>query len=162
MTGREFLRHYDKYAEAIYRHCYYRVFDHERARDFAQETFLRAWQYLSAGRPIRQIRPFLYRVANNLIIDESRKKQTVSLDLLREEGFDPPNADDRQIQVHADVALVRRVMSRLNGDEAEVLIMRFVDQLKPKEIAEILGVTANVVSVRIHRALETLKKLLHS
>ncbi|MBI5466917.1 MAG: RNA polymerase subunit sigma-70, partial [Candidatus Kerfeldbacteria bacterium] len=61
MTEHEFLRHYEQFADAIFRHCYYRVFDAEQAHDLVQETFLRTWQYLVSGHQIDRIRPFLYR-----------------------------------------------------------------------------------------------------
>lgn len=74
---------YDAYADAIFRHCYFRVFSRERAKELMQETFLRAWDQMVKGEEIRHMRGFLYRVANNLIIDESRKKRSNRLRLLR-------------------------------------------------------------------------------
>ena len=75
--------------DAIFRHCYFRVFDRERARDLVQETFLKTWEYLTRGHDIENIRAFLYRVATNLIIDDSRRKKEISLEQLSESGFDP-------------------------------------------------------------------------
>jgi DNA-directed RNA polymerase specialized sigma24 family protein len=85
----EFMQAYDNFADAIFRHCYYRVFDRERGKDLMQETFMRAWQYLNKGEKVLNMRAFLYRIANNLIIDESRKKKEQSLEQLQEAGFDP-------------------------------------------------------------------------
>jgi len=67
---KQFIDAYDKYSEAIFRHCYYRVFDRERAKDFVQETFCKTWKYIVDGNDIENIRAFLYKTANNLIIDE--------------------------------------------------------------------------------------------
>src|SRR3989338_4735544 len=92
----EFLQAYEAYNDAIFRYCYFRVYDRERARELSQETFMKAWEYLSrTGKKIENLRAFLYKIATNLIIDNSRQKgkKTVSLDQLHEEGFDP--GDDR-------------------------------------------------------------------
>src|SRR3989344_6415935 len=87
-AGREtqFLEAYDKYADAIFRYCYYRVFDRDKANDYVQEAYCRTWKYLMQGNQIENIRAFLYRTANNIIIDESRKKKSFSLDQIMEKA----------------------------------------------------------------------------
>src|SRR3989338_11402702 len=82
-------------SDAIFRYCYYRVFDREKAKDYVQETYLRPWKYLAEGRKVDNIRAFLYRTATNLIIDESRKKKATSLDQIIEKGF-VPHTDSTQ------------------------------------------------------------------
>jgi DNA-directed RNA polymerase specialized sigma24 family protein len=79
----KFQHAYDEYAQAIFRHCHYRVFDRERGKDLMQEVFLRAWEYMARGEEVHNMRAFLYRIANNLIVDESRKKREASLDYLQ-------------------------------------------------------------------------------
>jgi len=72
---KEFLDAYEKYADAIYRHCYFRVYNKELAEDLTQETFIKTWKYIVEGKEVKNIKSFLYRVAVNLIIDNSRKKK---------------------------------------------------------------------------------------
>lgn len=156
-----FLEAYDAYADAIYRHCYFRVFSRARAEELAQETFLKTWQYISDGKEVKNIRAFLYQVANNLIIDESRKRKEESLDHMQEENdFEPASDDHLKIERRAMAREVLGVMDKLGADEREVLVMRYVDDLDPREIAEVLGVTPNAASVRIHRATQSLKGML--
>ena len=88
-TNDTFLTAYDKYADAIYRHCFFRVFSKEKAEELTQETFMRTWQYLEDGKEVLNLRAFLYRVANNLIIDHSRKKKEERLD-----NFHEPHRND--------------------------------------------------------------------
>lgn len=161
MTEQEFLRTYDALADAIFRHCYYRVYDREQARDLAQETFTRTWAYLAAGQEVKNIRAFLYRVANNLIIDESRKKKSLSLDELQEAGWEPSSQEHLQLDVTVDAAAVVSIIRQLPPDQRDILIMRYVDNLSPKEIGKILDLSANVISVRIHRAMHQLRQLLN-
>lgn len=155
-----FLDAYEAHADAIYRHCFFRVYSRTRAEELVQETFMRAWKYLQDGKVIDNIRAFLYRVAGNLIIDESRKKKESSLDALMESEempFEPSNNDHRDI---AHKAIFREVLDKLRKipeNDRELVTLRFVDDLDPKEIGEITGMSANNVSVRIHRALESLK-----
>ena len=158
-----FLECYEKYAEAIVRHCMFRVYDRERGREIMQEAFLRTWKQITKGAEILNIRAFVYRVANNLIIDESRKKKSLSLDELQESGFDPAANIDHglRVAVHIDAEGVLKILDQLEAKYREVLIMRYIDDLSPREIAEILDESANVISVRLHRAVKQVKNILN-
>lgn len=167
--SKKFLAAYDAYADAIFRHCYFRLSDREKAMDLSQETFTRAWDYLVQGNEIQNFKPFLYRIASNLIIEEYRKRKTASLDAMLEEeaaGERAPIAEltdeewpERLID-RLDGARAVAAMSKLPEHYREVLTLRYVDGLTPKEIALFLEERENTVSVRIHRALHHLKEIL--
>ena len=154
-----FLQAYDSFADAIFRHCCFRVYDRERARDLTQECFLRAWEYVASGKRVGNLRAFLYRVATNLIIDESRRKRPGSLDDLLEQGVEPaPQAATAPTAAEASRALA--ALDGLGPKFREILKLRYLDGLGPKEIAASLGTSENVVSVRLHRGLAQLRKMM--
>lgn len=157
---RGFLAAYDEYADALFRHCLLRIRDRETAKDIVQETFSRAWLYLSEGKEISYMRAFLYRVANNLIVDTVRKRRTSSLDsMMEEDGFEP---EDEMAENPADRPASRealKLLASLDDIYQSVISMRYLEEMSPKEIASELGVSENVVSVRIHRGLERLREL---
>lgn len=160
-TNAQFLQAYDDFADAIFRHCYYRVSDRERARDIMQETFTRTWEYIATRNgQIENIRAFLYRIANNLIIDEYRKKKTNSLDELLDKGFDPGH--DEETDIHTAIAAreIIALFDKLDISYRKVLIMRYIDDIAPKEIADILGESENAISVRLHRGIKKIKELM--
>lgn len=156
---KQFSELYDQYADAIFRHCYFRLNDRDRAIDLMQETFMRSWRYAMNGNEIHQPRAFLYRVANNLIVNEyERRKPTSSLENLDDEsGFQPTTDDHEQTQTRLDAELLTQHLSKLNESYREVVVMRYIDGLSLAEIAEILEESENNVSVRIHRALKALQ-----
>lgn len=156
----EFLAAYEQYAEAIYRYCYFRLWDKGRAEELMQDTFTKAWAYIAKGKKVDNLRAFLYRVAGNLIIDESRKNKVFSLEEWLEKGEenDIPTEGHKDILKSIMVKEIKTAMSRLRKDDQQVLTLRFVNDLDPKEIAEILKITPNNASVRINRALAELKK----
>src|SRR5437763_398183 len=85
----EFLAAFDEHSDALFRHCFVRVRDREAAKDIVQETFTKTWDYLAKGKKVDHLRAFLYRVANNLIVDASRRKRSTSLDhMMEEDGFE--------------------------------------------------------------------------
>lgn len=142
-ASEKFLQAYDAYGDAIFRHCYFRLSDREKAMDLTQETFTRAWDYIAQGKEVENWKPFLYRIASNLIIEEYRKRKVASLDAMLEEEA----AGERVIVELRDDESAERLIDRLDGVQAlkamsklpdhyrEVLTLRFVDGLSPKEIA---------------------------
>lgn len=159
MTEQEFLDAYDRFSDAIFRHCFFRVYDRELARDLVQQTFMKTWEYIASGKEIDNLRAFLYRVATNLIIDQARKAKAVSLDELLEKGFDPRSPRD-DLQILFDSKYILESLDNLEEDNKKLIIMRYVDGFGPKEMAGILGVSENVVSVRLNRATKQLRELL--
>ncbi len=155
----QFLTAYDEYHDAIYRHCFFRVFSQTRAEELVQETFMRSWQYLMQGNKVDNIRAFLYRVANNLIIDESRKKKEESLEVLMEKSpaHEPSYEGGRNIEKKVLYNQIVEGMDDLPADYKEILTLRYVQDLDPKEIAERLDTNANNVSVKINRAVKALR-----
>lgn len=156
----KFLTSYEEYADAVFRHVMLRVRDREVAKDIVQETFSRTWLYLSKRKEVEHMRAFLYRVANNLIVDTMRKKRSVSLDaMMEEDGFEPvdPNVEEPKDTLATQEAM--KLLGSLDEIYRTAITMRYIDELSPKEIAHVLGVSENVVSVRIHRGIERLSKL---
>lgn len=159
----DFAEAYEAYADAIFRHCAYRCFDRERAKELMQETFMKAWDYLVAGNTIDNVQAFLYRTANNLIIDDARrnkKRTVVSYEDMAEDGFDITGEDGRDQGRIFDSKEIAKILLRVEEPYRTALIMRYIDELKPKEIAATLHEPANTVSVRINRGMKMLKDIL--
>lgn len=160
-----YLKAFDEYADVLYRHCYFRVSDQERAKDIVADTFMRTWDYLSKGKEIDNFRPFLYRTLNNLIIDEYRKKKSESLDALLDDHDVPEGAFDElvessleEVEFTLDAKRIPLLLEQMPEKHREVVIMRYVDGLLPAEIADILKEPVNTISVRIHRGMTWLSK----
>lgn len=64
------------------------------------------------------------------------------------------------LEVDIDSQIAVKLLDELSFGNREVLVMRFVDDLSVTEIAETLGVTPNTVSIRIHRGISELKKII--
>lgn len=158
----KFLSYYDRYADPIFRYCYYRLYQRrELAKEITQETFLRAWE-LSRKEDVDNMRALLYRVARNLIIDYSRKKKEESMEELEEKGqvmsYDP----SEQLFNTLECKQLIEQLDALETEYRDALLMRYVDGLKPREIAGITGESVNVISVRITRAKQAIRKIIEN
>ncbi len=157
-----FMKSYDEHADALFRFCYFQTSHRETATDLVQETYTKTWLYLKEGKQIDNLRAFLYKVAKNLIIDYRRKKKSHSLDAIMETGVDfaDDEADVGQAAVHAsDTDFVVGMLEELDEGDREILSMRYINEMSIKEIADTLDLTTNNVSVKIHRAVDKLKRL---
>lgn len=121
---------------------------------------MKVWKYKTAGNEIDNLRALLYKTATNLIIDDSRKKKEMSLEQLQDEGMEPQYEQSSHIESNIEVKRVLKIMEQVDEKYRDVVIMRYIDDLKPEEIAEIVGESANNVSVRINRGIKKVRELL--
>lgn len=155
---------YDRYHGQIYRFVYLKVSHREEAEDITHHVFLNAWQtmgsYKDKGFPFSSL---LYQVARNKVIDHYRTKKT-SLDLedLNESEI-PRNDITLEDSIHAQFQMdtVREALKQLKQDYQDVIIMRYIEELTPSEVAHIMKKPEATVRVLQHRALKQLKTLLN-
>ena len=145
--------------EPLFRYLFFRLNDRDKAKELAQETFTRAWDYARKGGQIQAMKPFLYTTASNLFKNELRgRKPVVSLDLLMEEGAFEFQSDGMSPEEGAEAKLAMRRLENLPGDYREALMLRYVDGLSLREIGEAMGKSEGAAGVQVHRALEKLRK----
>lgn len=166
---KRFVLLYTEEADAVFRYCLIRTSSRETAVDISQEAFMRFWDALVQGRPIANDRAFLFTIVRNLIIDWYRKKKSVSLESLgaSSDGEERDVLDTLVLEgtgqeveeLNAEGRYVVDKIKQLDPHYQQMLYLRFVEDMKPKEIAEILGESVNVVSVRITRAIEKLRNI---
>jgi RNA polymerase sigma-70 factor (ECF subfamily) len=164
-----FTEAFEAYSDELFRHAVMRLSDRERALELTQECFMRAWGY-SKNQEIRELRPFLFRTLRHLIIDEYRRHKPVSLEAMvfeedsSVEALLPPdesNTLEAAVERFESKAALE-ALNQLSDLYRETLMLRYVQGLTPREIAEIVGESENVVSVRVHRGLKKLKEILEA
>jgi len=145
--------------------------DRERAEDLAQETFLRIVKGAQAWEHRARFQTWLFTIARNLCVDQSRRDRFRRADSLDAQGPDdePAMVDSvpgREIDPSrgAESARLRPVLQRallsLPAEQREVFILREQAGVPFREIAEIQGVNENTVKSRMRYALEGLRKAL--
>jgi RNA polymerase sigma-70 factor (ECF subfamily) len=157
-----FLKAYDEYADSIFRFALMKVSNRELALDITQEVFTKSWEYVTRGNTIDNWKAFLFRSAHNMIIDHYRKKKSDSLDQMEEDAGFLPVAEELAADMGAEAKRIQHLITTLPKEYQTPLVLRFVDGLQPKDIAEILGLSVNVVSVRIHRGVEKLRDIVRT
>lgn len=162
-----FLKAFEEYGDALFRHAFLRISDREKAIDVVHDTFTKVWTYVRNGHEVDQFRPFLYKVLNNLIIDSYRKTKEASLDALLEiDGVDEGTFDElsentvESLAATLDGKKAFEMVQEMPDTYREVIILKFVDGLGPKEISVLLEESENVISVRLHRGLKIMRQMI--
>jgi RNA polymerase sigma-70 factor (ECF subfamily) len=153
---------YDRYAESIYRYAYRYVGNAELAEDLAGEVFLKLLEVLGTRRaPRKQLQGWLYRVTRNLAIDWIRQ-QDKGVGFSLEEELTPakntsPITRLEEQELHQ---ALREAMQQLTPGQQEVLVLRFGEGRKIREVGRLLGKSEGSVKLLQYRALNRLKTLL--
>lgn len=129
----------------------------EDADELLSEVFLRSWEYMLTSE-VKEAGGLFYRIARNLVADFYRKYQpTAELSNTVLQAAETSSLAT-EITEKFEVERLRRHLQKLPVDQAEVLHMRFFDDMPVTEIAAVLEKTPNHIRVLIHRARQALKE----
>lgn len=129
---------YETYLQRIYRYVYFRVFDRELAEDIASLVFLKAWEHLDSfeGGQV-PFAKWLYRVAHNTVIDYYRTRKPVSaLENVHPLRVSYSDGVDEKIDISIFSSHLVEALNELTDAQREVLILKFIEGLTNKEIAD--------------------------
>lgn len=153
---------YDHYQPQIYRFIILKVSRRQEAEDLTHQVFVAAWKnmpnYEDQGYPFSS---WLYQIARNQVIDHYRlKKPDVNLE--EDQVQELTGTDDAESQAEESLAMskVQRAIKELSGEYQDVVIMRFIEELSVREVAQALGKSEGAIKVMQHRAIKELKEAL--
>jgi RNA polymerase sigma-70 factor, ECF subfamily len=130
--------------------------DRASADDIVQETFIRAWRHLpqlsADGRPVR---PWLFRVARNLIIDADRAARSRPTTVHAEAA--EQGRDDTGLEQVLDRQLVADALRQLSPAHRAVLVEVFYGGDSVTRAARHLGIPHGTARSRLHYALQALR-----
>jgi len=157
-----FGRLYDEYQPKIYRFIYLKVGHREEAEDLCHQTFISAWENINNYRFQGYLfSTWLYSIARNKVIDYYRaKKTTVNLEIETIKILEIGVSNEQLIDTRLEMEKTKDAILKLNSLEQDVIIMRFIEDLSPKEIAKSLDKSEVAIRQIQHRAIKNLKKIL--
>jgi RNA polymerase sigma-70 factor (ECF subfamily) len=151
---------YDRYVQRIYHYALRRSGDYAMAEDITSATFEKALEHLRKyGWKGESYLAWLYRIAYQQMIQHFRRNHRyVSL---------PPeqSADinvEGQTQDNLDRQALLRAYYKLSPEDQEVLALRMFDRLTGAQAAEVLNCSPQNIYMRLHRALERLRRQLET
>ncbi|MEI6674437.1 MAG: sigma-70 family RNA polymerase sigma factor [Verrucomicrobiota bacterium] len=143
------------------------------AWDLAQEVFIKAWQALPRFEAKARFSTWLYRIAHNVVYDWSRKRKFQSAGELNDEIFERNRIDPAAVtapdagqapdeaMAHGELRVkIEAALARLSPEHREVVLLKDVQGLAYKEIAEVMGSSIGTVMSRLFYARQKLQTLL--
>jgi RNA polymerase sigma-70 factor (ECF subfamily) len=150
---------FDTYYPLLYRHIYYHVHHQETAQDLTAEVFARMLAQFADGRgPDRHLRAWLYRVAHNLVIDESRRRVHRDHEPLDERMPSTEEGVESQTETAILWDQARASLAELTPKQRTVIILKFLEGYDNKEISRILEMRVGAVKALQHRGLASMRR----
>jgi len=140
----------------ILRLCTRMTGDHHRAQDLTQEAFARVFANRASFDSSRRFSTWLWRIALNLCHEESRRVAVRSRDerVARSATVSPrDHLIDRE-----RVAMVKEALSRLDETDRAIVVLREYEQMKFRQIAQVLEMPQGTVKWRMAEALRQLSR----
>ena len=159
----DFWECYDRYYSRVHGYATSMLRDPSAADDVVQETFLRAQANLDALREPERLPAWLFRIAHNLCLDHLRARQASRIDLDADperSGACDPRSAARDLERGRMSACVREKIDELPENDRAVILLFDIMELSHEEIANVLGIEAGAVKVRLHRARKKLRRIL--
>jgi RNA polymerase sigma-70 factor (ECF subfamily) len=156
-----------RYQHRMYRFLLRLTQDPGAAEDLFQQTWLRVIEKIRKYDARRGFEPWVFSVARNLAIDYLRQRRPYSLDVEDEFGSAPidrlPATEQNPLERFLEYergAVLAAAIGELPLIHREILTLRFEEELKLEQIAEIIGVPLSTVKSRLLRALNSLRERL--
>ncbi|MET9829244.1 sigma-70 family RNA polymerase sigma factor [Streptomyces sp. NPDC006385] len=151
---------YAQYGKVLLRHAARRLRgDWHKAEDLLQEAVVRAWRHAGAlGAAPEELRPWLFTVVRNLLIDEHRARTLRPTTPQALEDTDIPVADEvnRLLTGH----VVTEALGDLTERQREILRHMYFDGGSVAQVSELLGIPKGTVKSRTYYAMRALHRAL--
>ena len=134
--------------------------DKDLSEDLVQNVFVRIIKYRKSFRGEGQFKVWMFHIARNVLTDHFRKNKIGKTDDL--ETWGDRLGDDSDVSAdmikNDELEILRKAMDYLDKEKKEVLVLSKIEELKYKEIADILDCSEGAVKVKVFRAMKELKE----
>jgi RNA polymerase sigma-70 factor, ECF subfamily len=147
-----------RYRDRVYRICYRMAGNAEDAEDWAQESLVRVYRQLGRYDPAQAFAPWLMRVVANTSINlaktRSRRQIRIQLGLDEASEMIAPGGDPAQTVLTGEEGRrVQAAVAVLPPPLRQAVVLRVLEELSFRELAEALGVPLQTAASRVRRAL---------
>lgn len=152
----------DKYQEKVYWVIRRMVIDHEASDDIAQETFVKVWKNLSSFKGDSKLYTWIYRIATNEALNHLRKKKRrffLPIGDVEHELSSSLEADTYYSGDEIQLKLQKAIL-KLPEKQRLVFNMKYFEEMKFKDIAEIMEVSVGSLKAQYHHAVKKIENFL--
>jgi len=168
--GDAFAALVDRHMPMVYKFTYRYVGNADAANDIVQDVFIKVWKNIKKFDRTKNFKTWLLTIAKNTALDALKKKKAVLFSKIEEGDADldtflapfveTPDLPDEVLQRKETKADLEHVLAELSPSYRSVLLLRYTEHLKFREIADALQEPIDTIKSKHRRALIQLRKLL--
>ena len=152
----------DKYQEKVYSVIRRMVIDHDAADDAAQETFVKVWKNIESFKGDSKLYTWIYRIATNEALNHLRKKKRRFFIPIGDIEHELSSSLDTDIYYSGDEIQLKLQKALLKLPEKQRLVfnMKYFEEMKFKDIAEVIDVSVGSLKAQYHHAVKKIEKFI--
>ncbi len=153
---------FERYHRPLFGFLFHMTSQREASEDMLQTVFYRMLKYRHTFTGEGEFRSWMYHLARNVLADYSKqnKRSAQQYDLTDvAERIGGGSSADEPFQKEQEMDTLHRAIAKLSEEYREVLVLSRFQELKYEEIARVLNTTEGAIKVRVHRAMNELRKV---
>ena len=156
-----FAELYERTFPRVYAYVASLLRDRSAAEDVTAQAFERAYRKRRTYRPARgSMDAWLFGIARNAALDELRRRKRQAVLEVEPEDTGSPGPDD-EVELALRREAVRAALASLDGQERDLIALKFAGGLSNGEIARVLRMSESNVGTRLHRTITKLREACH-
>lgn len=162
-----FRKIYDFFVDRIYKYVFLKIGSKEKTEEIVQDVFLKFWRFAKdEENKVSDLSAFIYSIARSMIADHYRNEGKVDAvvsfeeTIITEEEIVSESVLSEEIDISIDLEKVGAALTKLSQVYQDLIIMKYIEEMSNKEIAEILGKEEGNIRVLAHRAIKQLRAIL--
>lgn len=167
LSDQEFRLIYDLFYNRVYRDAYFVIKDQHLAQDVVQDTFVKVYKHINSLESREKIGAWLSTIATRTAIDLIRKQNTwngIPTEDLMLNHAQSKREVAASVETIVETELIQeaiiRKISELKPEYREVMVLKYIHELKDREISEWTDLKEGTIKSRIHRAKKELRILI--
>jgi len=168
--GDSFAALVDRHMSMVYKFTYRYVGNVDATNDIVQDVFIKVWKNIKKFDPEKNFKTWLLTIAKNTALDSIKKKKAILFSAIEEGETDldaflapyveSPDLPDELFEKKQTKADLERMLQGLSPSYRSVLLLRYTEHLKFREIADMLQEPIDTIKSKHRRALIQLRKML--
>jgi RNA polymerase sigma-70 factor (ECF subfamily) len=168
--GESFAALVDRHMPMVYKFVYRYVGDVDIANDVVQDVFIKVWKNIKKFDQKKNFKTWVLTIAKNTALDSIKKKKSILFSKIEEGEADldaflapyveSPDLPDSLLQKKQTTSDLDRILRELSPAYRSVLLLRYTEHLKFREIADVLQEPIDTIKSKHRRALIQLRKIL--
>jgi RNA polymerase sigma-70 factor (ECF subfamily) len=151
---------YSRYANKIFYKCYSILKDSILAEDAVQDIFMKVLLNLANYSGRSSFSTWIYSITYNYCIDQVRRFKKVNAVISDQQEINEIGYEDEDYLIKEDnLEALRNTLDVIDEADKMILLMKYQDNLRLKEIAEVLSISESAVKMRLQRAKEKFRKI---